>query len=68
MKREEPSDYQPISRSTCISRGQTLTSSAVMQSEINSEEGHYQALVRKQEENTYQSLTLHGDSVVYNVV
>ncbi|XP_064392920.1 tyrosine-protein phosphatase Lar-like isoform X2 [Halichondria panicea] len=39
MKREEPSDYQPIS--TCISRGQT---SFVMQSESTSEEGHYQAL------------------------
>ena len=30
MKREEPSNYQLISKSTCISRGQTLTSSAVM--------------------------------------
>ena len=63
MKREEPSDYQPIS--TCISGpGQILTSSAVMQSESNLEEGHYQALVRKQEENTYQSLTLHRVTVV----
>ena len=62
-KREEPSDYQTIS--TCISDpGQTLTSSAIMQSESNSEEGHYQALVRKQEENTYQSLTLHRVTVV----
>ncbi len=31
MKREEPSDYQTIS--TCISRGQTLTSSFLMESE-----------------------------------
>ncbi len=63
MKREEPSDYQPIS--TCISGpGQTLTSSAVVQSESTSEEGHYQALVRKQEENPYQSLTLYGDTVI----
>ncbi len=60
MKREEPSDYQTIS--TCISRGQTLTSSLVVESNINSEEGHYQALVRKQEENPYHSLTL--DTVV----
>ncbi len=60
MKREEPSDYQPIS--TCVSgRGQT---SFVMQSESNSEEGHYQALVRKQEENTYQALALHRITVV----
>ncbi len=62
MKREEPSDYQTIS--TCISRGQTLTSSLVVESNINSEEGHYQALVRKQEENPYQSLTLHRGTVV----
>ena len=62
MKREEPSDYQTIS--TCISRGQTLTSSLVVESESNSEEGHYQALVRKQEENPYQSLTMHRDTVV----
>ena len=31
-------------------------SSAVMQSESNSEEGHYQALVRKQEENPYHCM------------
>ncbi len=62
MKREEPSDYQTIS--TCISRGQTLTSSLVVESESNSEEGHYQALVRKQEENPYQSLTMHRDTIV----
>ena len=44
MKREEPSDYQPIS--TCVSREQTLTSSFVMQSESNSEEGYYQPLMK----------------------
>ena len=54
MKREEPSNYQPIS--TCVNgRGQTLTSRFVMQSESNSEEGHYQALVRKQR----RTLTSH---------
>ena len=56
MKREEPSDYQPIS--TCISgRGQTLTSSFVMQSESNSEEGHYQPLMKREEPSNYQPIS-----------
>ncbi len=56
MKHEEPSDYQPIS--TCVSgRGQTLTSSFVMQSESNSEEGHYQPLMKREEPSNYQPIS-----------